>query len=182
MNRLFWKFFLSFWLALVVFAAATLVAASYYLDQTRERREGAKPFDRMETLLSDAQAAADGGLDGLRDWARGMDREELVPLLVVDREGRDILQREVSARALARLRRHQGPPPTEPMAPPEGEPESRPPPPPGAHPVVHLGDGSEYWLLPDFQGANLGRIQMEELPDQLLPHRASGSCHQHYFI
>jgi two-component system sensor histidine kinase CpxA len=155
MHRLFWKFFLSFWLALVVFAAATLVAASYYLDQTRERHEGAKPFERMETLLSTAQSAANGGLDGLRDWARQVDREELVPLLVLDREGRDILQREVSIRALARLRRHQAPP-LEPEPPPEGEPESRPP--PNEHPAIRLPDGAEFWLQPDFQGANLSRL------------------------
>ncbi|HTY98922.1 MAG TPA: ATP-binding protein [Rhodocyclaceae bacterium] len=154
MSRLFWKFFLSFWLALMVFAAATLVAASLYVDKTRERHEGAQPFDRMESIFSTAQAAADGGMESLRGWARQVDQEELVPLLVLDRDGHDILQREVSARALARLRRHQALPP--PGPPPEEEGENRPP--PNEHPPIRLPDGSEYWLQPDFQGANLSRL------------------------
>ena len=146
MNRLFWKLFLSFWLALVLFAGATLVAASIYLDRTQGRHDVTSPNDRPETPLVAAQAAADGGLDSLRSWAQKMDAGELVPLLVLDQEGRDLLQREVSPRALSHWNRHR-------LSPPPGPNDDRP-----MRPVVHLPDGQEFGVIPDFQGVNLGRF------------------------
>ena len=37
MRRLFWSIFLSFWAALIVFSAATMLAVSFMLEQARER-------------------------------------------------------------------------------------------------------------------------------------------------
>ncbi len=152
MDRLFWKFFLSFWLALLLFAGGTLVAASLYLDQARAKRDAATPYERQESMVAAAQKAADlGGTDGLRAWARTTDAEELVPVLVLDQEGRDLLGREVSVRAHAHWLRHRQAPPE----PPPERPAERPAPP---RPTVTLPDGSEYWLVPDFQAATLGRL------------------------
>jgi two-component system sensor histidine kinase CpxA len=143
-RRLFLKLFLSYWAALILFAAAVIGAAAVYLDRTRARHDAAPRFGHAEGNRSAAQAAADsGGLDGLRKWATSVDADELVPLLVLDREGRDLLDREVSQRALTHLSRH--------MLDRSGEaPEWRAP--------IHVSGGPQFWLVPDPYGATLLRL------------------------
>jgi two-component system sensor histidine kinase CpxA len=143
-HRLFLKLFLSYWAALVLFAAAVMVAAAVYLDQTRAQHDATPPFGHPESLRAAAQAALDSnGLDGLRAWARAVDEDELVPVLVLDREGYDLLGREASQRALAHLSRHllnRG----------GAGPEGRAP--------IQVAGGSEFWLIPDSHGATLARL------------------------
>lgn len=142
MHRLFWKLFVSYWVALILFALGSLFAASFYLEHTHARHNSANPMEEYATRIHEARlAAAADGKTGLREWAARLDSEELVPLLVLDKDGHDILQREVSPRMLSRLQRHLALPLTD---------ERR-------H-AVNLPDGSEYWLVPDFQGATLGRF------------------------
>lgn len=143
MNRLFWKLFLSYWAALILFAAGTLIAASLYLEHTRA---GQDPFDPQQGFLShlhDARAAAAGGIDNLRRWASHMDAHELVPLLVLDRNGHDLLGRDTPERTLVRLQRLQ-------MREQLNAGVSR-------H-AIHMADGREYWLIPDFEGVTLRRF------------------------
>ena len=84
MYRLFWKFFLSFWVALALFAGAVIVAASHYLDEMRERGNAVNPYVQLARDMRAAQAAADtGGIEGLKTWARKVDRREAVPVLVL---------------------------------------------------------------------------------------------------
>ncbi|MDE2600572.1 MAG: HAMP domain-containing protein [Rhodocyclaceae bacterium] len=148
-QRLFWKLFLSFWVALLLFAVGVLYAASAYLDATRERYDQQNPRERNEYVFGSAQAAANGGLGALREWANRVDDSELVPVLVMDAQEKDILGREPSERALSRLAyvtRNYARSKTE-----NGDrPEKR-------FPVV-LPDGHEFWLIPDFQKATLGRL------------------------
>ncbi|HEY1182295.1 MAG TPA: ATP-binding protein [Rhodocyclaceae bacterium] len=167
-QRLFWKLFLSFWVALLLFALGVLYAASAYLDATRERYDAQDPRARNESVFASAQTAADGGYAALQAWARHVDDTELVPVLILDAQEKDILGREPSARALARLAfltknyaqdqdRKQGPlrdPEAGPNAEPPGARDHRPP---KRFPLL-LPDGHEYWLVPDFQGATLGRL------------------------
>jgi two-component system sensor histidine kinase CpxA len=144
MHRLFWKLFLSFWAALLLFSVALIVAASLYLEQLRARQDAPRSFEWFQRQVAAAQAAADSdGMEGLRRWARGVDRDELVPILVLDEGGQDILDRDISARALRHLRRG-----------PRGHA------PPGMVPrlVVRLSDGPEFTLVPDFQSVTLGRV------------------------
>ena len=144
-QRLFWKLFLSFWLALLLFALGVLYAASAYLDATRERYDNQNPRERSESVFATAQIAADGGIDSLRAWARHVDDTELVPVLVMDADENDLLGREPSVRALARLS----------FVIKNYAQESD-----GRHkrfPLV-LPDGTQYWLIPDFQNATLGRL------------------------
>lgn len=142
-QRIFWKLFLSFWLALLLFALGVLYAASAYLDATRERYDNQNPRERNEFVFNAAQAAASGGIESLRAWANRVDDTELVPVLVMDAGEKDILGREPSERALSRLayvtRNYVG-----------DKAGKR-------FPVV-LPDGHEYWLIPDFQKATLGRL------------------------
>ena len=146
MHRLFWKLFVTYWVALILFAMGSLFAASFYLDWTRARHDAANPMEEYVSLIETARStAAVQGKVGLSKWAARLDAEELVPLLVLDRAGRDLLQREVSPRALSHLQRHLK------------RAQALPPDDEGRH-TIRLPDGSEYWLVPDFQGATLGRF------------------------
>lgn len=148
MHGLFWKFFLSFWAALVLFAAASVLATSHYLDRLREQEDATTPHAQRVHNLGAAQAAADNaGLDGLRRWARERDRSQAVPLLVIDARGRDLLGRHVPARLLEHLDRrpsHRHPP---------GDGHERRP-----RPVVRVADGRSYRLIPDYRAVTLGRV------------------------
>jgi two-component system sensor histidine kinase CpxA len=147
MHRLFWKFFLSFWGALVLFAAASIVAASHYLDQLREQENAVPPYEQLMRHVARAQAAADrDGMEGLKAWARQVDRREAVPILVLDAEGKDLLGKEVPARIRERFSRRAevGSPPSEPSWARERR--------------VVLADGSEYRLVRDYQAVTLTRI------------------------
>lgn len=147
MHRLFWKIFLSFWVALLLFTAAIILAASQYLEQIKAQRDASVRFETLSRQVAEAQAVIEhSGIEGLKSWARETDRKEMVPLLVLNAEGKDLLGREVPPRALERLQRY-------------SQPQSQ-----GEQlvakmlPVVHRADGSEYWLTHDFQGVTLGRF------------------------
>src|SRR5690606_16756440 len=145
-QRLFWKLFLTFWLALLLFAVGVLYAASAYLDATRARYDGPGSRERGDSTFNVAQAAASEGYPALQAWARHIDATELVPVLVMDANEHDILEREPSARALGRLafiqKNYKD----------NAERERR------RRPPVVLPDGREYWLIPDFQSASLSRL------------------------
>jgi two-component system sensor histidine kinase CpxA len=145
MHRLFWKLFLTYWITLILFTLGCLFAASLYLDQTRARREAASPLEEYSSRIQMARVAAANGKAGLIEWAARLDSEELVPLLVLDSDGHDLLQREVSAGALNHLRRHL----RRDQESSSNDEHRR---------AIRLSDGTEYWLVPDFQGANLGRF------------------------
>jgi two-component system sensor histidine kinase CpxA len=147
-HGLFWKFFLSFWAALIVFAAASVLATSHYLDHLREQQDATTPHEQLARNLEAAQAAADrAGLGGLRSWAREMDRRQAVPWLVIDDQGLDVLGRRVPESLLQHLERRAARRP-----PPGDRPERRP------RPVVRLADGTSFWLTPDFRAVTLGRV------------------------
>jgi len=106
MGRLFWKFFLAFWLALLVAGAA--LGSLVWLHQQGERRDEptlvAGP--RAELALRSAAATLHhGGVAALRELladeapARGA-----ALVYAVDAEGRDLLGRSVPAEALAQAR------------------------------------------------------------------------------
>lgn len=144
MHRLFWKIFVSFWLALIVFSGAVMFAASNYLEQMRTAEERGPPMERFVRYHHQAQMAADrGGVEGLKAWAEELDRREATPLLLIDEQGQDLLGRPISPFVTTRLNRerlHD-----------EREPRFQPPP-------IRLADGSRYLYVPDFQGVTLGRI------------------------
>lgn len=146
MHRLFWKIFLSFWAALILFSAATMIAASHFLDRLREQQELTSPYERFRSYAADGQRIAeDDGIDGLKTWLRALDRSEVVPLLVVDRGGHDLLGRPVPERIVEHLARE----------------ADHPPPPPGTEThrlLIVLPDRIEYRLIPDFQAVSLGRV------------------------
>lgn len=148
MHRLFWKIFLSFWGALILFALATLLTVNLFLEHKREQQGQFSPREYLQRLAGAAQSAADrDGAAGLRQWLRSVDRNEVVPLLLIDADGRDLLDREVPEYLQARLQRA-----------PRSDPED-------AHrrlrsviPAIRLPDGGEYRLVPDIHNVTLARI------------------------
>lgn len=157
MNRLFWKLFFAFWVALVLFAGAVVLSASLYIDHIRAERDLASPQQRLDRRLAEAQAAADqGGIEALRDWARAADRSELVPLLLVDADGEELLDRDVPPRAVGHLRRHAEPRDDERRDRADRGPRGREP--RGPQRAVSLPNGQRFWLVPDFKSVTLGRF------------------------
>lgn len=146
MHRLFWKIFLSFWAALVLFAAATMFSASQYLEHTRQQQEAAGPRERLQLRVTEGQDVADrAGIEGLKAWLRELDGRELVPLLLLDRDGRDLLGRPVPAPVAEHLAREAARPRLAPFR-------------PRLRPLIRLADGQEFRLVPDYQGVTLGRV------------------------
>jgi two-component system sensor histidine kinase CpxA len=147
MHRLFWKIFVSFWLALIVFSGAVMFVASHYLEQTRTEEERGRPMERFMRYHRQAQMAADrAGVEGLRAWSEELDRHEATPFLLLDEQGQDLLGRPLPASVSARLNRER-------MRRERDEREHRFRPPP-----ILLADGSRYQMIPDFQGVTLGRV------------------------
>jgi two-component system sensor histidine kinase CpxA len=148
MHRLFWKIFLSFWFSLILFAGASLLAASLFLERTRGQDAIESPRSRLFAYIQEAQLiATDEGIEGLRSWLEKLDRREVIPFLLIDTDGKDLLERPVSSQLTERLnRRRRSPHHME-----AGRPPSR-------RGLVQVPGGGEYRLIPDFQAATLNRV------------------------
>jgi len=143
-HRLYWKIFLAFWLSLVLFVAVTLVAASFYLQQTRARTADENPHLRHMTLLREARTiAGSGGVAGLERWLARLDRREVTPYYLLDEEGRDLLGRPLPPDLELRLARQRGHMGNMDMS---------------QAMAIHLADGRRLQLVADFQGANMWRV------------------------
>ena len=144
MHRLFWKLFLSFWVALLLFAVGVLLAASIYLDRQHENREFGKALTLIEGLTGEAQTIATrDGMEALKAWAHEHDDELLMALLAVNRDGQDLLGREVPQRLQARLHLYMN-----------GRDGSGA----GRRAPVLTPAGEAYWLILDYEGASLPRL------------------------
>ena len=105
MGRLFWKFFFSYWAALLL--ASVGVGTTVWLFQRADRSQNlsVESGPRAVFIIGSAAATAQyGGLPALRalmeDWQRSGD----VMVLATDASGRDLLNRPVPAAALERAR------------------------------------------------------------------------------
>lgn len=107
-QRLFWKFLLAFWLALLV--VATLAALGGRLLERHDRREEAAAVleggPRAALLLDTAQAALlHAGADAMNAMLRDEALREHDLLYVVDERGHDTLGREIPPASLQEARR-----------------------------------------------------------------------------
>lgn len=145
MHRLFWKIFLSFWGALVLFAAASILTVNLFLEHKRQEQEQVSPREFLRQVVADGQDAADrGGREGLHEWLEHLDRNEVVPFLLLDADDRDLLGRTVPDYLLERQLRL-----------PRRDDERRHPRPAS---VIRTPQGESYRLVPDFHNVTLARV------------------------
>jgi two-component system sensor histidine kinase CpxA len=149
-HRLYWKIFLAFWLSLVFFVTVTLVAASYYLQQTRARAADENPHQRHMTLLREARGiASSSGIAGLERWLARLDRREVTPYYLLDEQGRDLLGRPLPPDLEARLSRQLGH---------IGQMGQMADMMMGRAMSIRVADGRSFRLVPDFQSVNMWRV------------------------
>lgn len=91
MRSLYWKIFFSFWVGGALVIALTIIASFYIATLRLQRFESILP----STLAIEAASALENGsLPGLRNWLR--EAEAKIPggrILIIDQNGRDILDR-----------------------------------------------------------------------------------------
>lgn len=149
MHRLYWKIFISFWCALLVFAFATIMVASSYIEHMRAQEHRSPPRMRLNHYLHSAQQIADReGREGLVRWLRQIDQREVVPLLLIDATGKDLLDRPAPQWFLDRTQR----------LPAQESPGPRPPRPFNRLPIINLPDGARLFLLPSYERLTLRRV------------------------
>jgi len=149
-HRLYWKIFLAFWLSLVFFVTVTLVAASYYLQQTRARAADVNPHQRHMTLLREARGIAGSeGIAGLERWLTRLDRREVTPYYLLDEQGRDLLGRPLPPDLEIRLARQRSPMGQMGQM---SDMMMRP------AMAIRVASGRSFQLVPDFQGVNMWRV------------------------
>ena len=148
MHRLFWKIFLSFWFSLILFAGVSLLATSLFLERVRTQDVNESLRDRHLSYIEEAQyIAKNDGIDGLKPWLRKLDRSEAIPFLLIDEQGKDLLERPVSSHITERLNHER----RSPRHVKEGQGSWR-------RDLIQLPDGGNYRLIPDFQAVTLNRV------------------------
>lgn len=145
MHRLVWKIFFSFWFSLIIFSGASLTLASLFVEQARLDDSSQSRRDRFKHHLEEARRVAQSeDTDGLVAWLKKLDRREVVPILLIDRHGRDLLGRSVSTHLAERIERG----PTLHGRHPQGRQRG----------LVQTAAGAEYRLVPDFRAVTLQRV------------------------
>ncbi|MEW6765497.1 MAG: ATP-binding protein [Pseudomonadota bacterium] len=105
MGRLFWKFFLAFWLALLLAGAGVGTAVWLHkraLDQAAENL-AIGPRDAL-LVRTAALTLRHGGVEALRSLLTEWQDERGVPVLAVDEAGRELLGRPVTSETIDRAR------------------------------------------------------------------------------
>lgn len=147
MKSLFWKIFVSFWLALILFAGLTMWTTSQYLEKARsEANTSQLRSNTIEYIRQAHDIARSGDISELRQWLKQLDRREAIPYLLLDEDANDLLGRAVPLRMqqfmfrLERRNRHD-----------DHEHRGR-----KQRPIII--NGERYRLLPDFRNVTLTRI------------------------
>lgn len=105
MGRLFWKFLIAFWLALLL--AGAVVGTTVWLHQRAQEQAAERlatgPRDALLVRIA-ALTLRHGGVDALRSLLEEWRDERGVPVLAVDDSGRELLRRPFGPEALAGAR------------------------------------------------------------------------------
>src|SRR5512140_1967128 len=93
MTSLYWRIFLSFWLALALILVGTV---SVVVNGEQQRRFTEAWVQRAELYAQATQAFETGGAEALREWLKGLHRPGVtVPTFITDSTGREMLGRSV---------------------------------------------------------------------------------------
>lgn len=151
MKSLFWKIFVSFWLALILFAGLTLWVTSHYLEKVRSETGNAQaPINIINYIRQARDIAHSGNVEALSHWLRQLDQREVIPYLLIDKNGNDLLKRSVPLYLQQRVLRKERSYGHE-----DDDDEHkyhRP-----HHRPIFI-NGQRYYLMPDFQSVTLNRI------------------------
>ena len=93
MTSLYWRIFLSFWLALALILVGTV---SVVVNGEQQRRFSQTWIQRGELYAQATQAFESSGADGLRQWLKGMRQADIAALtFIVDSSGNEMFGRSV---------------------------------------------------------------------------------------
>jgi signal transduction histidine kinase len=93
MTSLYWRIFLSFWLALALILVGTV---SVVVNGEQQRRFNRAWTQRAELYARATQAFETGGANALRDWLKGLHRADISsPIFITDSSGREMLGRAI---------------------------------------------------------------------------------------
>ncbi|MFL6604056.1 MAG: ATP-binding protein [Steroidobacteraceae bacterium] len=93
MISLYWRIFLSFWLALALILVGTV---SVVVNGEQQRRFSQAWMQRAELYAQATQKFETGGAGALRDWLTGMQRVDIsAPIFITDNSGKEMLGRSV---------------------------------------------------------------------------------------
>jgi signal transduction histidine kinase len=93
MTSLYWRIFLSFWLALALILVGTV---SVVVNGDQQRRFTRAWTQRAELYALATQTFESGGADALRDWLKRMHRADIsAPIFITDTSGREMLGRSI---------------------------------------------------------------------------------------
>jgi len=146
MHSLFWKIFLSFWISLIVFSLSTIFITSVYLERLRSQQDSS-PRQQLATHIKAGQSVVDKqGIDGLKQWLEQLDKHSAIPLLLIDKQGNELLNRPVSEYLKKRLKRRSK------RYVSDSSPSS------ANRRNIYLADEREYYLMRDHRSVTLGRV------------------------
>ena len=153
-KSLFWKIFVSFWLALILFAGLSLWATSHYLENIREETSRSQPRNNTIQYIRQARVLAEGAdTKKLQRWLTQLDKREAIPYLLIDRHGHDYLNRQVPFYLQQRVRRMEHKYEDEHEDDDDDEYRNRRP-----HHRPIMINGQRYRLMPDFRSITLHRV------------------------
>jgi signal transduction histidine kinase len=93
MTSLYWRIFLSFWLALALILVGTV---SVVVNGEQQRRFSRAWTQRAEIYAQATQTFESGGANALRDWLKGMHRADIsAPIFITDTSGKEMLGRSI---------------------------------------------------------------------------------------
>ena len=151
MKSLFWKIFVSFWLALILFAGLTLWITSYYIEKSRSETDTYQlRSNTIEYLKQARDIAQTNDINALRLWLEQLDRRETIPFLLLDENANDLLNRDVSLRLQQHLRR------LERRSRHDDDDDEHEYPRPHHRPIII--NNQRYRLMPDFSNVTLSRV------------------------
>lgn len=94
MRSLFLRFFLSFWLIIGIIITTAATGGFWYAERVREAVED---FELSDSMLAASAALETGGREGLANWLREAPATRGITLFVIDDDGKDLLDRRMSA-------------------------------------------------------------------------------------
>ena len=103
MQSLLLRFFLSFWLIIVITIGTAGVGGYWYAERMRDALES---FEIGDSMLQASDALEAGGREGLAQWVRDFPKSRGITIFVIDDRGHDILRRAIPFGMSRNFRRH----------------------------------------------------------------------------